>query len=92
MPTLTITIVADNGFEDHNGDDAMGNNDDVDGNGVTEDDIDDDNCVGTMDGDYDNKDDNGAMDDYDDGNDEDVDGNDAMDDNDDNNGEDCDGQ
>jgi hypothetical protein len=61
-------------------------------NSATEDDIDDDDCDGTMDGVYDDDDNEGAMDDYDDGNDEDVDGDGAMDDKDDDNGDDCDGR
>ena len=36
MTTSTITIATDNGFEDNDGDDATGNDDDVDGNGATE--------------------------------------------------------
>ena len=35
MTTLMITIVTDNGFEDNDGDDAIGNDDDVDGNDAT---------------------------------------------------------
>ena len=50
MMTLTITIATDNGFEDNNGDDAMGNDDDVDGNDAMEDDINDNYCDGAMDG------------------------------------------
>ena len=50
---------------------------------VVLDDIDDDDCDGTMDGDYEDDNCNGAMDDYDD--DDDVDGDGAIDDNDDNN-------
>ena len=42
MMTSTIMIASDNGFEDSDGDDVTGNDDDVDGNGAPEDDIDDD--------------------------------------------------
>ena len=82
-----ITIVMDN-----NGDDTIGNNEDVDGNRVTDDDIDDNNCNGVMDGDYDD-DDDGAMDGvYDDGSDDDIDGNGTMDENDEDNGNNCNGR
>ena len=62
---------------------------------VVLDDIDDDDCDGTMDGDYEDNNGDGAMDDYDDGDDDDTDGDGAIDDNDDNNdnnGDDCDGR
>ncbi len=45
------------------------------------DDIDDDDCAGAMDGDYEDGNGNGAMDDYGDNNDNDVDGNGAIDNN-----------
>ena len=48
MTTSTITIAT---FKDNDGDDATGNADDVDGNGATEDDIDDEDCDSAMDGD-----------------------------------------
>ena len=51
MTPSTITIATDNGFEDNDGDDATGNDDDIDGNGATEDAIDNDNCDSAMDGD-----------------------------------------
>jgi hypothetical protein len=41
MTTLTKTIATDNGFKDNDGDDAMGNDDDTDGNDAIEDDIND---------------------------------------------------
>ena len=51
-----ITIAMDN--DDH---DATGNDNDVDSNGATADDINDSDCDGVMNGDYGN-DDRGAMD------------------------------
>ena len=51
MTPSTITIAMDKGFEDNDGDDATGNDDDVDGNGATEDAIGNDNCDSAMDGD-----------------------------------------
>ena len=48
ITTLTITIAMDNGFYDNDGDDATGNDGDVDGNGATDNDIDDDDCNGVM--------------------------------------------
>jgi len=42
MTTSTIPIVTDNGFDDNDGDDTTGNKDDVDGNGATIDNNDDD--------------------------------------------------
>jgi hypothetical protein len=42
MTTSTITIGTDNGFSDNNDDDATGNDDDVDGNGAADNNIDDD--------------------------------------------------
>ena len=63
---------------------------------VVLDDIDDNDCNGEMDGDYEDDNGNGAMDDYDDGgngDDDDVDGDGVIDDNDDHNdGYDCDGR
>ena len=52
---------------------------------VVLDDIDDDDCDGMMDGNYEDDNGDGAMDDYDDGDDDNVDGDDAIDDNDDDN-------
>ena len=52
---------------------------------VVLDDIDDDDCDGAMDGDYEDDNGDGAMDDYDDGDDDNVDGDGAIDDNDDEN-------
>ncbi len=49
------------------------------------DDIDDDDCDGAMDGDYEDDNGDGIMDDYDDGDDDNVDGDGAIDDNDDDN-------
>ena len=43
MTASTITIATDNGFEDNDGDDATGNDNDDDGDGATGDSI-DDNC------------------------------------------------
>ncbi len=48
ITTLTINIAMDNGFDDNDGDDATGNDGDVDGNGATDNDIDDDDCNGAM--------------------------------------------
>ena len=56
-----ITIAKDNGFDDNNGDDAMGNVDDIDGNGATDDDINNDDCDGAMDSNNDDDDYDGAM-------------------------------
>ena len=61
MTISMITIVTDKGFNDNNGDDVSGNNDDVDGNGAMDDDIDDDNCDGAMDGDHDDNKYDGTM-------------------------------
>ncbi len=52
---------------------------------VVLDDIDDDDCDGAMDGDYEDDNGDGAMDDYGDDNDDDVDGDGAIDDNNGNN-------
>jgi hypothetical protein len=49
---------------------------------VVLDDIDDDDCDGAMDGDYEDDNGDGAMDDYDDGDDDNVDGDGAIDDDD----------
>jgi hypothetical protein len=56
---------------------------------VVLDDINNDDCGGAMDGDYEDDNGDGAMDDYNDGNNDDVDGDGAIDDND---GNDCDGR
>mgnify|MGYP006168797303 FL=1 len=58
---------------------------------VVLDDIDDDDCDGAMDGDYEDDNGDGAMDDYDDGDDDNVDGDGAIDDNDDDNDDENDG-
>ncbi len=58
---------------------------------VVLDDIDDDDCDGAMNGDYEDDNGNGAMDDYDDGDDDNVDGDGAIDDNDDDNDDENDG-
>ena len=51
MMTSMITIATDKGFNKNNGNDVMGNDHDVDGNGATDDDIDNNDCGGMMEGD-----------------------------------------
>jgi hypothetical protein len=64
VTNVKIMIATDNGFDDNNGNDTTGNDNDVDGNGATDGDIDDDDCDGAMDGYYYDDGGDGAMDDF----------------------------